>query len=147
MQLFIFNNAGRQIADFYNTTPEGEILWVGKNWEAFTIDTGYGPADVGGFFLNNGSLSFSSELLATAVNPFARLLSPIEKLNILTERVEQLPQEKQIALLSPLGINGVYLALNAGNIDVAKGVIATIPVGDDVELIALKNEAISLIES
>ena len=147
MKLYIFNNNGQQIADFYRTTPDGDLLWVGENWEAFTTDTGYGPADVGGFFLNNHSITFSSSLRAAAVNPFARLLSPIDKLNILTERVEQLSEEKQIALLSPLSMSGVFLALNAGNIDVAKGVIATIPVGDDAELIALKNEAISLIES
>jgi hypothetical protein len=147
MQLFIFNNAGQQIAEFYRATPDGEMLWVGDSWEAFTLDTGYTPSEVGGFFLNNGSLSFSSELLATAVTPFARLLSPIDKLGILTERVEGLPEEKQVALLSPSGMSGVLLALDAGNLAVAKGVIQNIPVGEDSELIALKNDVISLLES
>jgi hypothetical protein len=147
MKLFIFNINGQQIAEFYNTTPEGEILWVGDSWESFSIDTGYSPSDVGGLFLSNGCLTFSNTLRATAVNPFARLLSPIDKLNILTERVEGLSIEKQIALLAPWGMNGVFLALNAGNLAVAKGVVERIPVGEDSELIALKNEVISLLES
>lgn len=147
MKLYIYNKAGQQIADFYPSEPEGEILWVGTNWEAFTTDTGYTPSQIGGFFSSNGSLSFSNTLLATAVNPIARSMSPNEKLNVLTAQVAQLAQEKQVALLSPSGMGGVYLALNAGNINVAKGVIENIPVGDDVELIALKNDAIALLES
>ena len=147
MRLFIFNVNEQQIAEFFHTTPEGEILWVGDSWESFSIDTGYGPSDVGGLFLSNGCLTFSDTLRASAVNPFARLLSPIEKLNILTQRVEELPEEKQVALLAPWGMSGVFLALNAGNIAVAKGVVENIPVGDDVELLALKNDAISLLES
>jgi hypothetical protein len=44
-------------------------------------------------------------------------------------------------------MSGVFLALNAGNVDVAKGVIENIPVGDDAELISMKNNAIALLES
>ncbi len=147
MKLYIYNNAGQQIADFYHSEPEGEILWIGTNWEAFTLDTGYTALQIGGFYSSNGSISFSNTLLETAVNPIARLLSPIEKLNVLTAQVAQLNETKQVALLTPSGMGGVYLALNAGNIDVAKGVIENIPVGDDVELIALRNDAIALLES
>ncbi len=147
MKLYIYNNAGQQIADFYHSEPEGEILWIGTNWEAFTLDTGYTASGIGGFYSSNGSISFSNTLLETAVNPIARLLSPIEKLNVLTAQVAQLNETKQVALLTPSGMGGVYLALNAGNIDVAKGVIENIPVGDDVELIALRNDAIALLES
>ncbi len=147
MQLYIHNNEGQQIADFYHAPPEGEILWRGTNWEAFTTDTGYTASQIGGFFSSNGSLSFDNALLTTAVNPIARLLSPIEKLNALTAKVAQLNETKQVALLSPSGMSGVYLALNAGNLEVAKGVIEDIPVGDDIELIALRNDAIALLES
>lgn len=147
MKLYIYNHNTQQIADFYQVAPEGEILWVGDSWASFTADTGYSPSEVGGFFLNNGSITFSETLLSNAVNPTARLLSPIEKLNILTTQVAQLSEEKQIALLSPSGMSGVFLALNAGNIPVAKGVIENIQVGDDPELTTLKNDALVLLES
>jgi hypothetical protein len=147
MKLYIYNNAGQQIAEFYNSEPEGEILWQGDSWDSFTVDTGYTASQIGGFFSSNGSLSFSNALLTNAVNPIARLLSPIDKLNVLTAQVAQLNETKQVALLSPSGMSGVYLALNAGNVEVAKGVIEDIPVGDDIELIALKNDAIALLES
>ena len=147
MKLYIYNNLEQQIAEFYNSEPEGEILWIGTNWEAFTLDTGYTALEIGGFYSNNGSLSFSNTLLETAINPIARLLSPIEKLNTLTYQVAQLAEEKQVALLTPSGMGGVYLALNAGNLEVAKGVIENIPVGDDTELLTLKNAAIALLES
>jgi hypothetical protein len=147
VKLYIYNNAGQQIADFYHSDPQAEILWQGDSWEAFTTDTGYTASQIGGFFSSNGSISFDNALLITAVNPIARLLSPIEKLNTLIAQVAQLNETKQVALLSPSGMSGVFLALNAGNVDVAKGVIENIPVGDDAELISMKNNAIALLES
>jgi hypothetical protein len=147
MKLYIYNYLSQQIADFYNIPPNGEILWVGESWQDFISDTGYTSEQVGGFYSSNGEITFNQGLLSQAINPIARLLSPIEKLNALTAQVAQLNEIKQVALLSPSGMSGVYLALNAGNVEVAKSVIENIPVGDDIELIALKNDAIALLES
>jgi len=147
MKLYIYNLNNQQIADFFNTSPNGEILWVGENWETFKTDIGYSHLQIGGFYSNNGSITFDEQLLENAINPFARLLSPVDKLNVLTQEVAQLFTEKQVALLSPSGMGGVALALNAGNLEVAKGIIENIPVGNDQELIALRDYAITLLET
>jgi hypothetical protein len=71
--------------------------------------------------------------------------TPQEKLQILTAMVSELDDQKQADLLQ--GISGVYLALNAGNLNVAKLAVANIPTGNDPQLVAMKQAVLAILES
>lgn len=147
VKLYIYNSGAQQIADFYSQPPTGEILWIGHGWTEFTSDTGYTHEHVGGFYSSNGEITFSETLLEQAIEPKVRLLSPLDKLEILTNQVSALPTEKQVFLLAPSRLSGIALALNAGNLEVAKGVIEQFPTGNDPELISLQTQALQILDT
>jgi len=63
MPFFIFNHAGKQRADFYESQiTDVEILWQGESVDAFTAETGFSIAQLGGFVLEEGTLTFDQAL-------------------------------------------------------------------------------------
>jgi len=146
MPFFIFNHAGKQRADFYESQiTDVEILWQGESVDAFTAETGFSIAQLGGFVLEGGTLTFDQALKDAHDAPQEAPQTPQEKLQILTAMVSELDDQKQADLLQ--GISGVYLALNAGNLNVAKLAVANIPTGNDPQLVAMKQAVLAILES
>ncbi len=146
MPFFIFNHAGKQRADFYESQiTDVEILWQGESVDAFIADTGFSIAQLGGFVLEGGTLTFDQALKDAHDAPQEAVKTPQDKLQILTAMVSELDDQKQADLLQ--GISGVYLALNAGNLNVAKLAVANIPTGNDPQLVAMKQAVLAILES
>jgi len=145
MKLFIFNDStGKQRADFYESELSEDVLWKGQNWGAFELETGFNIDQLGGFKKQNGMLVFDQDLKNAFDNLVLPPKTPQEKLAILTEMVAQLDEQKQANLLQ--GISGVYLALQAGNVNVAKLAVQNIPIGNDPELEGLRTMVLGILE-
>jgi hypothetical protein len=146
MPLFIFNDStGKQRADFYESQLSEDVLWQGSNWSDFELETGFNIDQLGGFKKENGVLVFDQDLKDAFDNPPLPPKTPQEKLEILTSMVAQLDEQKQANLLQ--GISGVYLALQAGNVNVAKLAVQNIPIGDDPELAGLRAMVLGILEN
>jgi hypothetical protein len=94
MPFFIFNQNDKQRADFYESQiTDVEILWQGESVEAFESHTGFTIAQLGGFALEEGILTFDQALKnAHDAPPPPPPLSINDKRLILMEQFKGLPE-------------------------------------------------------
>jgi hypothetical protein len=94
MPYFIFNDStGKQRADFYSSQISETILWQGESLEAFEAETGFTIAQLGGFKLSKGKLTYSQALKdAHDAPPPPPPLSLDSKRIILMEQFKGLPE-------------------------------------------------------
>ena len=93
MPFFIFNQNDKQRADFYQSQiTDVEILWQGESVDAFTAETGFSIEQLGGFVLEEGTLTFNQQLYdGHNTPPPPPPLSTEEKRIMLAQQLRQLP--------------------------------------------------------
>ena len=146
MPFFIFNQNDKQRADFYTSQiTDVELLWQGESVEAFEAETGFTIAQLGGFALEEGILTFDQALKDAHDAPQEAVQTPLDKLRELTVLISTLDDETQADFLSSSA--GIATALNAGQVGVAIVVVNRIDTQGDAQLEALKNEVLAILEA
>jgi hypothetical protein len=85
MPYFIFNDStGKQRSDFYTSQISEDILWQGESLEVFESETGFSIAQLGGFKLSKGKLTYSQALKDAYDAPQQAVQTPLDKLRELT---------------------------------------------------------------
>jgi hypothetical protein len=139
MPFFIFNHAGKQRADFYESQiTDVEILWQGESVDAFTADTGFSIAQLGGFVLEEGILTFDQALKDAHDAPQEVPQTPQDKLRELTALMSSLDIPTQASFIDVSGY--VETALNANNVALADFLIDNVPTTDQDPLIQASKE-------
>jgi hypothetical protein len=145
MKLFIFNDStGKQRADFYESELSEDVLWKGESLEAFE-ETGFSIAQLGGFKLKKGKLTYSQALKDAHDAPQEAVQTPLDKLRELVALMGGLDLQTQ-ALFLPVS-SGVETALNAGNLPLAVFVVNGIDTQGDAQLDALKQAVLAILEA
>lgn len=146
MPFFIFNQNDKQRADFYESQiTDVEILWQGESVDAFEAETGFSIAQLGGFGLEGGTLTFDQALKDAHDAPQEVPKSPQDKLRELTVLIGSLDDETQADFLSSSA--GIATALNAGQVGVAIVVVNRIDTQGDAQLDALKQAVLAILEA
>jgi hypothetical protein len=146
MPYFIFNQNDKQRADFYESQiTDVQILWQGESVDAFIAETGFSIAQLGGFALEEGILTFDQALKDAHDAPQEVPQTPQDKLRELTALMGGLDLQTQ-ALFLPVS-SGVATALNAGNVPLAVFVVNGIDTQGDPQLEALKNAVLAILEA
>jgi hypothetical protein len=146
MPFFIFNDStGKQRADFYTSQISEDILWQGESLEAFEAETGFSIAQLGGFGLEGGTLTFNQALKDAHDAPQEAVKTPQDKLRELVALMGSLDLQTQ-ALFLPVSSN-VETALNAGNLPLAVFVVNGTDTQGSVELDALKQAVLAILEA
>jgi hypothetical protein len=146
MPFFIFNQNDKQRADFYQSQiTDVEILWQGESVDAFTAETGFSIAQLGGFALEGGTLTFDQALKDAHDAPQEAVKTPQDKLRELTALISTLDDETQADFLSASA--GIATALNAGQVGVAIVVVNRIDTQGDPQLDALKQAVLAILEA
>ena len=136
MPFFIFNQADKQRADFYESQiTDVEILWQGESVDAFTADTGFSIEQLGGFKLTKGKLAFSQALKDAFDNPSPPPLSLEQKRLMLIETFRGLPIDTRVNFQA-VAVN-VDTALKLGDLELALFNLerAKLVTGADVKLL------------
>jgi hypothetical protein len=146
MPFFIFNQNDKQRADFYQSQiTDVEILWQGESVEAFEAETGFSIAQLGGFVLEGGTLTFDQALKDAHDVPQEAVKTPQDKLRELTALISTLDNETQADFLSASA--GIATALNAGQVGVAIVVVNRIDTQGDAGREALKQAVLAILEA
>lgn len=146
MPFFIFNQNDKQRADFYQSQiTDVEILWQGESVDAFIAETGFSIAQLGGFVLEEGTLTFDQALKDAHDAPQEAVKTPQDKLRELTALISTLDDETQADFLSASA--GIATALNAGQVGVAIVVVNRIDTQGDPQLDALKQAVLAILEA
>jgi hypothetical protein len=146
MPFFIFNQNDKQRADFYESQiTDVEILWQGESVEAFESHTGFTIAQLGGFKINKGKLSYSQALKDAYDVPQIAPQTPQDKLRELTTLMGTLDLPTQANFL-PVS-SGVETALNAGNVPLAVFVVNGVDTQGSAQLDALKQDVLTILEA
>jgi hypothetical protein len=144
MPFFIFNQNDTQRADFYQSQiTDVQILWQGESVDAFTAETGFSIAQLGGFVLEEGTLTFDQALKDAHDAPQEALKTPQDKLLELTALITSLDDETQADLIEDSG--KILNALTFGQVGVAKVLTTRIETNGNVELDALKEVVLSIL--
>jgi hypothetical protein len=139
MPYFIFNDStGKQRADFYQDQLSEEILWQGESADAFIAETGFSIAQLGGFVLEGGTLTFDQALKDAHDAPQEAVKTPQDKLRELTAFMSSLDIPTQASYIAVSGY--VETALNAGNVSLADFLIDGVPTTDPDPLIQASKE-------
>jgi hypothetical protein len=146
MTLYIFNDStGRQRADFYETQLSEDVLWQGESFEAFESETGLLIAQLGGFKVSKGKLTYSQALKDAYEASQIAPQTPQNKLRELVALMKTLDLPTQASFL-PVS-SGVETALNAGNVPLAVFVVNGIDTQGSAELEALKQAVLAILEA
>ena len=146
MPFFIFNQNDKQRADFYESQiTDVEILWQGESVDAFIAETGFSIAQLGGFVLEEGILTFDQALKDAHDAPQEAPQTPLDKLRELTALISTLDDETQADFLSASA--GIATALNAGQVGVAIVVVNRIDTQGDAGREALKQAVLAILEA
>jgi hypothetical protein len=146
MPFYIFNQNDTQRADFYESQiTDVQILWQGESLEAFEAETGFSIAQLGGFVLEGGTLTFDQALKDAHDAPQEAVKTPQDKLRELTALMGGLDLQTQ-ALFLPVS-SGVATALNAGNVPLAVFVVNGIDTQGDAQINALKQAVLAILEA
>jgi hypothetical protein len=146
MPFFIFNQNDTQRADFYESQiTDVEILWQGESVDAFIAETGFSIAQLGGFVLEEGILTFDQALKDAHDAPQEAPQTPLDKLRELTALISTLDDETQADFLSASA--GIATALNAGQVGVAIVVVNRIDTQGDAGREALKQAVLAILEA
>jgi hypothetical protein len=114
MPFYIFNQNDKQRADFYTSEiTDVAILWQGESLEAFEAETGFSIAQLGGFGLEGGTLTFDQALKDAHDAPQEAPQTLEEKRSILVQGFNSLDQETQLKFQDVAG--RVFNALQVGN--------------------------------
>ena len=98
MPFFIFNQNDKQRADFYESQiTDVEILWQGESLEAFEA-TGFSIAQLGGFKLKKGKLTYSQALKDAHDAPQEAVQAPLGEVYELTSLMSKLDSTQINAL-------------------------------------------------
>jgi hypothetical protein len=146
MPFFIFNQNDTQRADFYESQiTDVEILWQGESLEAFEAETGFSIAQLGGFVLEEGTLTFDQALKDAHDAPQEAVQTPQDKLRELTILIASLDYETQadLSVYTPQ----IATVLSAGQVEVAKILVGRISTNSNPQLAALKNAVVAILES
>jgi hypothetical protein len=99
MPFFIFNQNDKQRADFYTSQiTDVEILWQGESLEAFEAETGFSIAQLGGFKLKKGKLTYSQTLKDAHDAPQEGVQAPLNEVYELTSLMSKLDSTQINAL-------------------------------------------------
>jgi hypothetical protein len=98
MPFFIFNQNDKQRADFYTSEISEAILWQGESLEAFEAETGFSIAQLGGFKLNKGKLTYSQALKDAHDAPQEGVQAPLNEVYELTSLMSKLDSTQINAL-------------------------------------------------
>jgi hypothetical protein len=99
MPFFIFNDStGKQRADFYTSQISEDILWQGESLEAFEAETGFSIAQLGGFKLKKGKLTYSQALKDAHDAPQQSSQAPLNEVYELTSLMGKLDSTQINAL-------------------------------------------------
>jgi len=146
MPFYIFNHNDTQRADFYESQiTDVQILWQGESLEAFEAETGFSIAQLGGFKLNKGKLTYSQAIKDAHDAPQEAPQTPLDKLRELVALMGSLDLQTQ-ALFLPVS-TGVETALNAGNVPLAVFVVNGIDTQGDAQIDALKQAVLAILEA
>jgi hypothetical protein len=146
MPFYIFNQNNKQRADFYQSQiTDVEILWQGESVDAFIAETGFTIAQLGGFKLTKGKLTYSQTLKDVHDVPQIAPQTPLGKLRELTALISTLDDETQADFLPASA--GIATALNAGQVGVAIVVVTRIDSQGDAQLDALKQAVLAILEA
>jgi hypothetical protein len=146
MPFYIFNQNDTQRADFYQSQiTDVEILWQGESLEAFEAKTGFSIAQLGGFKLTKGKLTYSQALKDAHDAPQVAPQTPQDKLRELTALISTLDDETQADLIDDSG--RIIDALNFGKVGVAKVLVGRIDTQGDAQRDALKLAVLAILEA
>jgi hypothetical protein len=146
MPFYIFNQNDTQRADFYESQiTDVQILWQGESLEAFEAETGFSIAQLGGFVLEGGTLTFDQALKDAHDAPQEAVKTPQDKLRELTALISTLDNETQADLIDDSG--RIIDALSFGQVGVAKVLVTRIDTQGDAQLEALKQAVLAILEA
>ena len=146
MPFFIFNQNNNQRADFYESQiTDVEILWQGESLEAFEAETGFTIAQLGGFGLEGGTLTFDQALKDAHDAPQEAVQTPQDKLRELTVLISTLDNATQRSFLYVS--RDVFVVLHAGNVSLAYDIVDDVETNGDPQLDALKQAVLAILEA